>query len=88
LFTKPCEVAEELNRFTSVDTPTPVPLVRSGAMKSHTVPMPIKLPAVSTAPSKQRVSKIFYLTAITVAMVGWLSVFGWMALAVARWLLA
>jgi hypothetical protein len=57
-------------------------------MKSHTVPMPIKLPAVSTAASKQRVSKIFYLTAITVAMVGWLSVFGWMALAVARWLLA
>jgi hypothetical protein len=39
-------------------------------------------------PLKQRLSTIFYLSAIAVAMVGWLSVFGWGAVAVARWLWA
>ena len=47
-----------------------------------------KAPALSTATFKQRLSTIFYLTAITVSMIGWLSAFGWVTLAVARWLMA
>lgn len=37
---------------------------------------------------KQRLLTIGYLTAICVAMVGWLSAFGWAAAVVANWLLA
>jgi hypothetical protein len=56
-------------------------------MKSHPVFMPNEEP-VSTATFKQRLSKIVYLTAIAVAMVGWVYVFGRAAIAVTRWLLA
>jgi hypothetical protein len=55
-------------------------------MNSHTELMPNK-PAVSTATFKQKLSTISYLTAVTVAMVGWLSAFGWVAVVVAKWLL-
>jgi len=37
---------------------------------------------------KQRLLTIGFLTAISVAMVGWLSAFGWAAATVASWLLA
>ena len=57
-------------------------------MKGHTKLMPDKAPALITATFKQRLSTIFYLTAITVSMIGWLSTFGWVTLAVARWLMA
>jgi hypothetical protein len=57
-------------------------------MDSHTELMPNKAAAVSTATVKQRLFRICYLTAITVAMVGWLSAFGWGAVTVAKWLLA
>jgi len=57
-------------------------------MNSHTELMPNKAASVSTATSKQRLSTICYWTAITVAMVGWLSAFGWVAVAVAKWMLA
>ncbi len=43
---------------------------------------------VSRATSEQRLFKICYLTGIAVAMVGWLSAFGWVTVAVAKWLLA
>jgi hypothetical protein len=57
-------------------------------MKSHPVFMPDNEPAVSTATFAQRLSKIVYLTATTVAMVGWVYVFGRAAIAVTKWLLA
>jgi hypothetical protein len=57
-------------------------------MKSHPVFMPDNEPAVSTATFTQRFSKIVYLTATTVAMVGWVYVFGRAAIAVTKWLLA
>lgn len=57
-------------------------------MKSHTEPIANKAPAVGTATFKRRLSSIFYLTAITVAMVGWLSAFGWAAVAIVKWLMA
>jgi hypothetical protein len=57
-------------------------------MNSHTGLMPNEAPAVSTATFKQRLSRIYYLTAITVAMVGWLSAFDWVAVVVAKWLFA
>jgi hypothetical protein len=59
-------------------------------MEGHPAFMFNKEPAVSisTATFKQRLFNIVYLTAITVAMVGWLSVFGWAAIAVGKWLLA
>jgi hypothetical protein len=57
-------------------------------MTGHPALMLNKEPVVSTATFKQRLFKIVYLTAITVAMVGWLSVFGWAAIAVGKWLLA
>jgi hypothetical protein len=37
---------------------------------------------------RQRLSSICFLTAVTIAMVGWLSAFGWVAIAVANWLSA
>jgi hypothetical protein len=55
-------------------------------VKSHTELMPNNAAVVSTATFKQRLSSICFLTAITVAMVGWLSAFGWAAVAVAKWL--
>jgi hypothetical protein len=35
---------------------------------------------------KRRPSTVCFLTAISVAMVGWLSAFGWVTVAVAKWL--
>jgi hypothetical protein len=43
---------------------------------------------LTTATFKQRLSSICFLTAITVAMVGWLSAFTWAVVAVAKWLSA
>jgi hypothetical protein len=57
-------------------------------MQSHTELTSNKAPAVSGAAFKQRLSSICFLTAIVVAMVGWLSAFGWAAVAVAKWLSA
>jgi hypothetical protein len=46
----------------------------------------IEADAISTATTKRRLSSICYLAAITVAMVGWLCAFGWVAMAAANWL--
>jgi len=40
------------------------------------------------ATMKDRLFTVCYLTATAVAMVGWLSAFGWVTVAVAKWLLA
>lgn len=45
-------------------------------------------PAVSKGTPLQRLFNACYLTAIAVAMVGWLSAFGWITVRVAQWLLA
>jgi hypothetical protein len=44
--------------------------------------------AVRTTTPKQRVFSICYLSAVAVAMVGWLWAIGWVTLAAAKWLLA
>jgi hypothetical protein len=48
--------------------------------------MPPEAGAVSAATPKQRLSLICYLTAVTVAMLGWLAALGWAATALAGWL--
>ena len=42
--------------------------------------------AVSRGTILKRLFVIGYLTAIAVAMIGWLSAFGWAAVRLARWL--
>jgi hypothetical protein len=49
------------------------------------------MPAVSSISRGkllQRLFRVCYLTAIAVAMLGWLSAFGWISVRVAQWLLA
>jgi hypothetical protein len=55
-------------------------------MNSHANIMPTEADAVSAATSQQRLSLICYLTAVTVAMLGWLAALGWAATALAGWL--
>ena len=55
-------------------------------MNSHVNIMPPEADAVSRATLKQRLSLICYLTAVTVAMLGWLAALGWAATALAGWL--
>jgi hypothetical protein len=55
-------------------------------MNSHANIMPIEADAVSAATLKQRLSLICYLTAVTVATLGWLAALGWAATALAGWL--
>jgi hypothetical protein len=43
---------------------------------------------VTRAPVKDRLFRICYVVATAVAMLGWLSAFGWVTIAVAKWLLA
>jgi hypothetical protein len=57
-------------------------------MNSLTEIMPMETAAVTKATLKQRLFTTCYLAVIAVAMVGWLSAFGWAAVAVANWLLA
>jgi hypothetical protein len=47
--------------------------------------MPIEAEPVRTSTFKQRLSSFCFLTAVTVAMIGWLSAFGWVAVAFANW---
>jgi hypothetical protein len=44
--------------------------------------------AVQAATLKQRLFPIGFLTAVAVAMVGWLWAIGWVTFAAAKWLLA
>jgi len=44
--------------------------------------------AMNSTTMKDRLFTVCYLTATAVAMVGWLSAFGWVTVAVAKWLLA
>jgi hypothetical protein len=45
----------------------------------------IEVGAMSKPTFKQRLSSFCFLTAVTVAMIGWLSAFGWVAVAFANW---
>jgi ABC-type enterochelin transport system permease subunit len=44
-------------------------------------------PKTRTTRWKRRLSIVCYLTAVSVAMVGWLSAFAWLTVAIAKWLL-
>jgi ABC-type enterochelin transport system permease subunit len=57
-------------------------------MNSLTENMPVEVIAISRATVKDRLLTVCYLTAISIAMLGWLSAFGWVTVAVAKWLLA
>ena len=49
------------------------------------------MPVVSTVGRKAILKRVFvigYLTAVAVAMIGWVSAFGWITMRVAQWLLA
>jgi hypothetical protein len=48
----------------------------------------IEAPKAGITTWKRRLLTVSYLSAITVAMVGWLSAFGWVTVAVAKWLWA
>ena len=47
-----------------------------------------RLSRAAPATLKPRLSMIFYLTAIAVAMFGWLFALGWVTFALARWTLS
>ena len=53
-------------------------------MSSLTETMTVKSP--TRASSSQRLVVVCYLTAISVATLGWLSAFGWIAVRIAKWL--
>jgi hypothetical protein len=57
-------------------------------MNSLTETMPMEATAITRATMKDRLFTACYLTATAVAMLGWLSAFGWVTVAVAKWLLA
>jgi hypothetical protein len=57
-------------------------------MNSLTENMPIEATAIRRATMKDRLFTACYLAATAVAMIGWLSAFGWVTVAVAKWLLA
>ena len=56
-------------------------------MNSQTGIMQTEAAAVSIATGKQRLLTICYFSTIVVAMLGWLSAFGWIAVAIAKRLL-
>jgi hypothetical protein len=56
-------------------------------MNAVTEVMPVGS-AISTGTSSERFFQICYLSAITVATVGWVSAFGWGAVRFASWLMA
>ncbi|SHH19835.1 hypothetical protein [Bradyrhizobium erythrophlei] len=57
-------------------------------MNSLTENMPMEASAIAKVTVKERLFTVCYLTATGVAMVGWLCAFGWITVAVAKWLLA
>jgi len=57
-------------------------------MNSLTETMPMEALSARRATMKDRLFTVCYLTTTAAAMVGWLSAFGWVTVAVAKWLLA
>jgi hypothetical protein len=60
---------------------------RRGRTINSDIEITDEAPKMGTTPSRWRVVTVCYLITITVAMVGWLSAFGWVTVAVAKWLL-
>jgi hypothetical protein len=58
------------------------------AMNSLAEVMAMEAAVVRKATLRERSFRICYLTATAVAMVGWLSAFGWVTVTVTKWLLA
>jgi hypothetical protein len=56
-------------------------------MNAATEAMPVGS-AISRGTSSQRFFQICYLSAITVATIGWVSAFGWATVRLASWLMA
>jgi hypothetical protein len=57
-------------------------------MNTLTENIPMDATAITKATVKDRLFTACYLAATAVAMIGWLSAFGWVTVAVAKWLLA
>jgi hypothetical protein len=57
-------------------------------MNSLMETLPMEAAAIMTITVKDRLFTVCYLTATAVAMLGWLSAFGWATVVVAKWLLA
>ena len=56
-------------------------------MNAVTEVMPPSLP-ISRTPLSRRLFAVCYFAVITVATVGWVSAFGWVAVKVVEWLIA
>jgi len=56
-------------------------------MSSQVEIIPIETAAVRKTTLKQRLSIICYLSAVAVAMIGWLTAIGWAVVSVANWLI-
>jgi hypothetical protein len=56
-------------------------------MSSQVEMIPIETAAVRKTTLKQRLSIICYLSAVAVAMIGWLTAIGWAVVSVANWLI-
>lgn len=57
-------------------------------MNAHTQIKSTEATALARDPVKDRLFRTIYVAATAVAMIGWLSAFGWATVAVAKWLLA
>jgi hypothetical protein len=80
-------VTKTLNQFATPDAQPAQFDRRSVAMNSLTQLMPVG-PTVSRGRILKQFFAIGYLTAIGVAMVGWVTAFGWVTFRLAKWLLA
>jgi hypothetical protein len=54
-------------------------------MNSPTEIMPMEAAVARKATLRERFFRICYLTATAVAMVGWLSAFGWVTVTITKW---
>ena len=54
-------------------------------MNSPTEIMPMEAAVARKATLRERLFRICYLTATAVAMVGWLSAFGWVTVTITKW---
>jgi hypothetical protein len=86
-FTTPWGITESLNLYRRSRALQFEVHGRTATINNH-IEITNEAPKMGTTTWKRRLSTVCYLIAITVAMVGWLSAFGWVTVAVAKWLLA
>jgi hypothetical protein len=83
--TKPFRRLRDISPKQIIRTLARSDLKREGTSMNTIVANVLKRKAREAQP---RFKRICFLTAVTVAMIGWLSAFGWLAVAVANWVSA